>query len=299
MAQVFVTGATGFVGRHLLPALLHAQHRVRCLVRKPVNAETLQDCSVYQGDLLHPQQWEPAIMGADTVIHLASVHRGTPELLHRTNAEGTATLVALAERAGVHRLIYLSTLTAAPTPQWPYAYSAWLAEEAIQKSSLDYTILRCSVIVGPGDPFLGGMIRIARSWPVVPIIGNGQTRFQVLDVRDVVRCVLQIIAEGRFSRKLLSIGGPEALRYEEIVERVLAALGVRKPKVRVPRRLMRWLVNRLEGWGVRTPFVPAHFLSRDHCAASLDVIQEHFRFSPTRFDDTLRAVCTSADDLLL
>ncbi|MCS6903169.1 MAG: NAD-dependent epimerase/dehydratase family protein [Candidatus Bipolaricaulota bacterium] len=287
MAQIFLTGATGFIGRHLLPALIQANHHVRCLMRKTVNAKTLQHCSVYQGDLLQPQPWEPAIMGANTVIHLASAHRGTPELLHRTNAEGTAQLVALAERAGVHKFIYLSTLTAAPKPQWPYAYSTWLAEGAIQQSSLDYTIVRCSVIVGPGDPFLGGIIKIAQRWPVVPVIGDGQTRFQVLDVRDVVRCLLQIVREERFSKKLLSIGGPEALSYEEIVDRVLVALRVRKRKVHVPRRLTRWLVSRLEEWGVHTPFAPGHFLSRDHCAQSLNVLQEHFGFIPKTLRHTL------------
>lgn len=289
MAQIFLTGATGFVGRHLLPALLHAQHSVRCLVRRTASAERLTDCSVYIGDLLQPQSWEPAVLGADTVIHLASVHRGSPKLLHRTNAEGTAQLVAIAERAGVQKFLYLSTLTASPNPRWPYAYSTWLAEQAIQRSSLDYTILRCSVIVGAGDPFLGGIIQTAQRWPVVPIIGTGQTRFQLLDVRDVVRCLLQIVQqEERFSRKLLSIGGPEALSYEEIVHSVLAVLGLRKRKIHVPRRLARWLVRSLEQLGVPMPFAPAHFLSRDHCAESLNAIETYFGFTPMTLRQTLR-----------
>ncbi|MCI2430046.1 NAD-dependent epimerase/dehydratase family protein, partial [Candidatus Acetothermia bacterium] len=114
MAQIFLTGATGFVGRHLLPALVQAKHSVRCLARTTANAESLQNCSVYIGDLLQPQLWESAVMGADMVIHLASAHRGTPELLQRTNAEGTTRLIAIAERAGIKNFLYLSTLTASP-----------------------------------------------------------------------------------------------------------------------------------------------------------------------------------------
>ncbi|MCI2431395.1 NAD-dependent epimerase/dehydratase family protein [Candidatus Acetothermia bacterium] len=288
MAQIFLTGATGFVGRHLLPALVQAKHSVRCLARTTANAESLQNCSVYIGDLLQPQLWESAVMGADMVIHLASAHRGTPELLQRTNAEGTTRLIAIAERAGIKKFLYLSTLTASPKPRWPYAYSTWLAEQAIQQSFLDYTILRCSVIIGRGDPFLDGIIKTAQHWPVVPIIGSGQTRFQLLDVRDVVRCLLQIVQEKRFSRKVLSIGGPQALSYEEIVNSVLAVLHLRKRKIHLPRPLARWLVRRLERLGVRTPFAPGHFLSRDHCAESLSAIEAHFGFIPTAFHDTLK-----------
>lgn len=295
MAQIFLTGATGFVGRHVLPALLGAPYHVRCLVRRTTDMEHLTGCSVYIGDLLQPQPWEPAVKGTDTVIHLASIHRGSPELLHRTNAEGTAQLVAIAERAGVKKFLYLSTLTAAPKPQWPYAHSTWLAEQAIQQSSLDYTILRCSIIVGAGDPFLGGIIKTAQRWPVVPIIGDGRTRFQLLDVQDVVRCVLQIVQqEKRFSRKLLSIGGPEALSYEEIVHSVLAVLGLRKRKIHVPRRLARWLVRSLEQLGVQMPFAPAHFLSRDHCTESLSAIETHFGFQPKTFRQTLETVLSEA-----
>lgn len=289
MAQIFLTGATGFVGRHLVSALRQAGHNVHSLIRATNRAQELRarGCQVSVGDLREPQL---RVSNVDVIIHLASVHRGKREFLRRINAEGTAKLVAAAERASVKKFLYLSTLTASPRPHWPYAHSMWLAEQAIQQSSLDYLILRCPIIVGRGDPFLEGIIKMAQHWPVMPIIGSGGTKFQLIDVRDVARCLLQAVQAERFSPKLLSIGGPEALSYEEMVDRVLAALHLRKRKLHLPRRATRWLVGQLERLGVRTPFVPGHFLARHHTAHSLTVIEENFGFTPTKLYDTLKAL---------
>ncbi len=269
----------------MVPLLSQAGHNVHALIRDTHRASELRGCQVSIGDLL---QLKVSLANVDVIIHLASAHKGKREYLRRINAEGTTKLIAAAERANVKRFLYLSTLTASPRLHWPYAYSMWLAEQAIQKSALDYLILRCPIIVGRGDPFLEGIIEMAQRWPVMPIIGTGETRFQLIAVQDVARCLLQAVQAERFSPKLLSIGGPEALSYAEIVAHVLAALQLRKRKLHLPRYLTRWLVGQLERLGLRTPFVPGHFLSRDHLAPHLRVVEEHFGFTPTKLYDILR-----------
>lgn len=300
MALIFLTGASGFVGRYLAPKLAQAQHKVRCLIRAPESPEQaalLQQelgCEIIWGDLLEPYSWQASLQAVDTVIHLAALHSGPPELIHRTNANGTADLVSAAEAMSAKKFLYLSTLTAAPRPEWPYAHSTWLAEQAIQQSNLDYTILRCSIIVGPGDPFLEGIISMARRWPLVPVMGTGKTKFQPVYVGDAVRCLLKAIQEPNFSRKLLPIGGSEVLSYNQIVDHVLEAFQLRKRKAHLPRRATRWLVRRLERLGLHTPFVPGHFLSRDHTAHSLTVIEENFGFTPTKLQETLKTLLSEA-----
>ncbi len=289
MAEIFLTGATGLVGRHLVPALIQAGHTVRCLVRSDLWAARLRarGCQVVLGDLLRSQPWENFLGGTEIVIHLASLHKGLSSLIRRTNADGTVQLLRIAQASGVRKFLYLSTVTASNRLSWPYAHSIWLAEQAIQQSALTHTILRCSVIIGPGDPFLGGIIQIAQQWPVVPIIGSGQTKLQPVSVYDVVRCLLQIISVGTYANRTLTVGGPEILSYEQMVNAVLDVLHVKKRKLHLPRRATRFCVRWLERWGVHMPFAPGHFLSRDHIAASPAVIEEEFGFTPLSFRELL------------
>jgi nucleoside-diphosphate-sugar epimerase len=293
MARIFVTGATGFVGRHLVPALLGDGHRVRVLVRSAEKAQSLRGlgCEVVQAspgqaslDVHRAAAGGTANSPDEVWIHLAAVHRGPRDLIYRTNVEGTAQLLRAAQ--GARKILYLSTVTATENPAWPYAHSVWLAEQAIRQSSLNYTILRCSVIIGPGDPFLGGLVALAQRWPVMPIIGSGKTRFQPISVHDVVRCICKAISDPKYDNRTLVLGGPEILSYEEIVDAVLEALGISKRKVHLPRRAMRTVVRWLERMGVQTPFAPAHFLSHDHLGQSPTVIEDEFGFRP----QTLREV---------
>lgn len=290
MAEIFLTGATGFVGRHLVPALVDNGYRLRCLVRSAEQAAVVRNlgCEVVVGDLTSDSF---SLEGTEIVIHLAALHRGPPPLIHRTTAEGTTRLVQSAQ--GAKKILYLSTVTAAPRRDWPYAYAAWLAEQAIRTSSLRYTILRCSVIIGPGDPFLGGLVQMVRRWPVVPLIGSGSTRFQPISVYDIVRCILQSISDERYAHRTLILGGPEVLSYEQLVDTVLEALQISKRKISLPRRMTRLCVRWLERAGVRTPFAPGHFLAQDHVASSPTVIEDEFGFRPQTLREVLQIVLES------
>lgn len=289
MAEIFLTGATGFVGRHLVPALIGEGHHLRCLVRSAEKADSLRalGCEVVLGDLLDPPDWEDSLRETELILHLAALHRGTPSLIRRTNSEGTAHLVRAALMHNARKILYLSTVTAANRPSWPYAHSVWLAERLIQESSLSFTILRCSVIIGPGDPFLGGILRMAQSWPVVPVIGSGKTRFQPLGVHDVVQCILRAISSDRYDKRILAIGGPEILSYDQIVRMVLEVLQREKRVLHLPRRATRFCVRWLERFGIDTPFVPGHFLSHDHLASSPTVIEDEFGFRPQRLREVI------------
>ncbi len=295
MSRIFLTGATGFVGRHLVPALIREGHHLICLVRSAAKADSLRalGCQVVLGDVLDPEAWKDSLHGIELIIHLAAVHRGTPSLIRRTNAEGTARLLQAAHAHHAQKILYLSTITAANRPTWPYAHSVWLAERALQRSSLVFTILRCSVIVGPGDPFLGGILHLARRWPVVPIVGSGKTRFQPISVYDVVRCILKAISSDHYDHRTLTLGGPEILSYDQIVHTVLETLQIEKRLIHLPRGATRFCVRLLERLGVETPFAPGYFLLRDHIASSLTVIEEEFGFRPQRLREVIPTLLAS------
>lgn len=281
--EIFLTGGTGFVGSYLSKTLAEQQHHVRCLVRSSSKnkrkIQTLRTLGfeMVEGDLRDSTSYEAALEGLEAVIHLATIVEGSPKELLAVNAQGTAHLIKATEAAGVKRLIHMSSLGASSNPQYPYAFYVWRAEQEIKRSALDYVILRSSIIVGRGDPFIGGLARIIKTSPIVPLIGSGKTRFQPIWVGDVVQCILKTLQDERLSKQTIPIGGGEILSLEEIVDLIMRTLKIDKRKVHLPRRTTRWVVKALTKLGIRTPFVPGHFLGKDNIAG-LGSVEAHFGF---------------------
>ncbi|MBI3460404.1 NAD-dependent epimerase/dehydratase family protein [Candidatus Acetothermia bacterium] len=262
--RLFITGGTGFVGRHLLPVLSQQGYQVRCLARSATHKRlaSLPGIEWIEGDLTEANGWSQMLKGQDALIHLASIHEGSPQLIRRINLTGTENLVSAARLAQIKRCIYLSTITSVDNPKLHYSHSSWLAETLIRERMEDFRILRATLIVGQGDPFLGGLIHFARRWPFIPIIGSGQTKFQPIAVEDVVRCLVQALSEERYSQRTIPIAGPEILSLEQIVDLLQKTLHTEKRKIHLPRRATRVLVSALRRLHIHTQFTSAYFLTK-------------------------------------
>ncbi|MBI2936486.1 MAG: NAD(P)H-binding protein, partial [Chloroflexi bacterium] len=133
--MVLVTGATGFVGRHVVAALTQrGAEPVRCLVHRPRRGSVLQEFGVklVQGDVRDPEAMRKAVEGVRAVVHLVATIRegrrwGTFEGVNR---QGTRNLVAAAGEAEVEHFVYMSALGARENPRHRFAYSKWQAEQA-------------------------------------------------------------------------------------------------------------------------------------------------------------------------
>ncbi len=284
---IFLTGGTGFLGRHLLPALVQWGYHLRALVR-PSSARKLPEaagCELIEGDLLSPEGFVSVLAGVRTVVHLAAIIEGGRQELLETNWRGTAGLVRLAKAAGVERIIYTSSLGAGPNPRFPYLYSAWLAEEELRKSGLSFLIFRPSILIGPGDPFTEGLKRMARAWPFL-ILPQSRARFQPLWVGDIVRCILQALEDERPWGKIIALGGPEVLSLEEIARIVMEELGVAKPIIRLPRRPLRSFFRFSRRLGLQLPYVEGHFIGGDNLAG-LGAVERTFGFQPRALSEVL------------
>jgi nucleoside-diphosphate-sugar epimerase len=110
--MILVTGATGFVGRHVVQALRNDGHDVRALVRNPRRGEALvkQGATLTQGDVTDPASLRSAVAGCDTVVHLVAIRQGRPEQYQRVRVEGTRSLLAAAKEAGVKRFVHMSAV---------------------------------------------------------------------------------------------------------------------------------------------------------------------------------------------
>jgi NADH dehydrogenase len=137
----------------------------------------------------------------------------------------------------VPHLIYQSAIGADPDPRYPYLANKWAAEETVRGSGVPFTIIRPSLIFGPGDGFFTLVARLVRFNPVVPIPGNGGALFQPIAVDDVVRCHRMALERGP-SHRIHEIGGPDHVTYEEIVRIVRSAIHARRKLVHVPIRML-------------------------------------------------------------
>lgn len=285
---IFLTGGTGFLGRHLIPLLLAQGYQLRALLRPSSHRASLEGvgCELVLGDLRQPVHFVTAMAGVRTVIHLAAIITGSRKELLATNWRGTAELIRAAQAAGVERIVHLSSLGAKPEPRFPYAYSVWLAEQEVRNSGLQYTIFRPSILVGPGDPFTAALMRMARRWPVM-LLPKSRARFQPLWVGDMANCILQALEGKRLWGRTIALGGPQIFTLEEIARLVMANMGMAKPIIRLPRRPLRSLVQALRRLGLDLLYAPGQLIGTDNIAGS-GAVEAACGFKPKALREVLQ-----------
>jgi uncharacterized protein YbjT (DUF2867 family) len=249
-AVILLTGATGVVGGELLPALLADEHDLRVLVRDPRKlGEHRVDVQISLGDIGDPFSLRHAMRGVHTVIHLAATIRDQPGgTIEELNGLATERLLRSAERAGVQRFVFFSAMGATAFQRTRFFRSKSLAERAVRESPLDSTIFAPSIIYRPGDPWITLLQRFSLL-PAVPVSGSGDALYQPIWARDVARCVVASLGEGRSnpgSNGRYELAGPELLSYDDIVEVVIEASGRERPLVHVPLPLVRTGLRALE-----------------------------------------------------
>jgi len=282
--SVLVTGATGFLGRRVAKELYTRGKRLRCLVRATSNLDTLKHipAEIIYGDITDPSSLAEAVKGVEAIIHLVAVIDKGKTAFERVNYQGTKNLILAAKRAGVKRLIYMSNIGACPQPSFPFLYSKWKSEEEIKASGLSYTIFRSSVMFGEGDRFIGNLAQFIRLSPIAPIIGNGKTRFQLISADEVAKCLTMALDDEGTIGQIISLGGPQYISYEEIIDIIILSLGVKRLKLHIPIAIMRHLVWLMERCLPHPPLTleQLKMLSFDNIT-ELDTVEKNFGFKPT------------------
>lgn len=240
--MILLTGATGFVGSHMVEALQAAGHSVRCLVRstKKARKQGLWG-ELVEGDILRPETLPPALAGADKVIHLVGIilERGR-QTFERVHYEGTHNLVQAAKQAGVTRWVQMSAIGARSDSEGTaYHRTKWKAEQEVIQGGIPHVILRPSIIYGPRDGFVTQMVDMIEKTPVIPIVGTGEYPLQPIFVQNVCQVFVGALTNDKATNKIFELGGPEALAYEKVIDIIAATIGVKKKKVHLPFGLMR------------------------------------------------------------
>lgn len=302
MARVLVTGGTGFVGRSVVRWLVSTGHDVRCLVRSTSALDPMAGRSVeyWRGDVTDPASLPPALEDVDVVVHLVAIIREQPTrgiTFERINVQGTRNLVDAARKAEVRRFIHISAIGVRPDPDFPYWNTKWQGEQAVRRSGLPWTVFRPSLVVGEGGEFLDRLRDLVLrppaglfpGPPIVPVLGDGKVQFQPIYVEDLARCIAQAAGEASSEDKVYTVGGPDILTYEQILDLVMATLGKRRWKLHVPLALAMPNVKLTELVLKDPPATSGQvaMLAYDNIAERTDVVEQEFGFKPKGLRDII------------
>jgi len=244
---LFVTGAGGFIGRHLLERMDGSGRAVVCLSRQARPEEPGRRW--VQGDLAHPSSFSDALAGCEAVVHLAALTgKARAADYERVNVEGTRALLEACRRAGVKRLLYVSTIaTHYPEKRrYPYARSKERGEGLVRSSSLEWTIMRPTIVLGSGSAIWDSLCKLARM-PLTPVFGGGKVLVQPVAARDVADCILTWVRRGRMRGEEIDVGGPEQLSFRDLLRRMRRTLrGKQSGLLAVPLKSTMAVLSLLE-----------------------------------------------------
>jgi len=237
--HVLVTGGTGFVGRHLCRVLADRGHDVTALARRPDDVGLPSSVATAGGDVTNPRSLEAPMAGMDAVVHLVALSPlykppGGAKQHELVTVEGTRNVVRAAEAADVGRFVHQGGLGTDPTSPMAYLRAKGRAERLVRRSSLDWVVVRPSIIFGEGGEFVRFVERLTTPY-VTALPGGGRTMaFQPIWVEEFAPILADCVdGEGR-AGEVYEIGGPERLTLADVTKAVYRARGQPVTIVPVP-----------------------------------------------------------------
>lgn len=274
--KALVTGASGYIGGHLVRALVSRGDKVTCLVRPTSRTAFLQGqpVSLVEGDLRERPSLMPAVRDQDVVFHLAAVISAAGRKPYEAaNVLGTRNLVeaCLAAAPGLKRFVFVSSIAAAgpspegeapnednePRPVSNYGRSKLESEKLVlaARDRLPVTILRPPNVLGPGQPELEEAVKMMRR-RIAPSLGNGRPQTSLIDVEDLVRALILAAEDPRSVGQTFFVTDGHAYSWHEITRAVRDELGSRGPVLPIPYAVQiaaAWLSEKAARLSGRTP----------------------------------------------
>lgn len=259
--MILVTGGNGYVASYTITQLKkHTTQPIHALIRNESQSAKIreQGAEPFIGDVTDPESLKRACEGVDRIIHLAAVNRDKGTVtMQRVNAEGTINLVNAAKNAGVKHIVQVVGLGADANRPYPLASSQGIGVDYLITSGVPYTILEASVIFGAGDEFLNTLAGLARIPPVMIVPGDGQSRFQPIAAQDVAACAVKSLSLPAALNQRLQICGSEIFTLEQIIDAIMAEMGIRRIKMKMPVPLLKIAVNIMDKTLPKPPVTPS------------------------------------------
>jgi NADH dehydrogenase len=302
--RILVTGGTGVVGRSAITALLQRGHVVRLFSRRADEdaAQWTHGVHPFNGDVTERAALEGSAEGCDTVLHLTGIvsESGT-QTFERVNVDGTRNVVAEAERAGARKLVFVSSLGAEQGTS-AYHESKRRAEAIVRRFSGAWLILRPGNVYGPGDGQISLMLRLVRSLPVLPTLGDGDRQFQPIWHEDLAEAIALAVERDDLARRELDLAGAELTSQSELVRRLSEITRRNVSQLPLPETLARLGARAASAIGIGVPVNE----SQMQMIADGSVIQPGrensaltvFGITPTPLDTALRKLADTQEEQL-
>ncbi len=303
--KVLVTGASGFVGGHVIEALLAAGHEVRGLsrtapseARRRPGAEYIDGVDVGLSTSMTVEMFE----GVDAVVHLVGIIQEASggQTFQRIHVYGTQNVLDVAKRGGVTgRFVYMSALGSSADAPSEYSRTKSAAEQSVIKGGFPYTIFRPSLVLGRDGEFVAQMsdlikhggLPLGLPFPVIPVPGSGLNKFQPVYVDDLAACVVGALEKPRTANQTYEVGGATQLTFNELLTGMADALGVHKPMLHAPVPFLKVAATVMEALMPKPPVTRDQLanLGRDNITDS-HAVTDVFGIQPLTFDQMLAKI---------
>ncbi|MGJ7439912.1 NAD(P)H-binding protein [Aquipuribacter sp. MA13-6] len=227
---VLVAGASGFIGSHLCDALVEAGHEVRAMTRNPDDYSGAG--TAVGGDVSDPDSLVEALRGADAAYYL--VHSLDSADFEDKDAQAARNFTRAAEQAGVQQIIYLGGLGSEDEELSPHLRSRREVEHLLAAGPVPVTTLRAAVVVGHGGISWEITRQLVDHLPLMITPKWVDTKTQPVALPDVIRYLVGVLGEPRAEGRTFEIGGPDVLRYVDMLRRAATLKNKRMPRIKVP-----------------------------------------------------------------
>ena len=238
---VTVFGGSGFLGRHIVRALVKRGWRVRVAVRRPNEALFLKTAgavgqvAIMQANIRDEASVRKAVKGVDAVVNLVGILYETgKQKFSAVQAEGARTVAQSAADEGVQKFVQLSAIGASSESEAAYAQSKAAGEAAVLEAIPQAVILRPSIVIGPEDDFFNRFAKMAALAPALPLVGGGETLYQPVAVQDVAQATCEALENPDCGGKIYELGGPDIFSFKNLMEIMLRHTGQKRILVPLP-----------------------------------------------------------------
>lgn len=240
--QVTVFGGTGFIGRYVVDRLCDLGYTVKVATRRPSGAYFLRTAGVVGQvvpvacDIQNDDSVLYALQGSDIAINLVGIlnEKGRKQRFNKIHYDFPVRFGNLAKTAHIKRLVHVSSLGADTHAASHYAQTKAFGEHALHDIFPSVTILRPSIVFGPEDRFFNLFAQMASVLPFLPLIGGGKTKFQPVYVDDVAKAIIAVLQRNDTIGKTYELGGDQIFSFKELMEKIFAVTGLKKPLIPVP-----------------------------------------------------------------